>query len=774
MSTVSGGPSLPRYTTSFVGRERERTVLRTLVDSNRFVALIGPGGVGKSRLAAAVAAELAPQFDAGVVRADVGAITAPADLCVEIAGAVGMRDSGAALPAGLIDFLRDRRALVILNGCELLDSDSLLLIQDILGSTSQVSLLATSRRAMHVDGGQSMSLPPFAIPPESAFLGPTELSRVASYEAVQLFVDRARRVRPDFELTHGNASSVAGLCRRLDGLPLALELAASWVRALSVDQIVERMQSTRDFPRAGTPNVVPRHRTLRSLVAGTYELCSRDERLLWSRLTIFEGSFDLAAVETVCGGSPLDRVDLLEVIASLVDQSVVVVDEVVRRSRYRLLRISRDFAVEALADTDRHVLAERHAQHYDRVLLEFVRQLPGPGQFECVDQMRGDYPNLVEAIEFGLTDAGAARTSLRMAADLWSFWFSTGQLTEGRGVLRRVLASPFTDTHVPERVRALHINAYLCVLQGELRSAQKLLDIAETMRPPSENRLNRALGLQVAAMAAMGQELPGAASALLDEALSLSGDIDDPRARMLYMDAIGVAVLLAALGRDTDRARALGQRGLAACAECGDVMWRGYIEYALAVDHWLQGLAGVASGSAAAVLRSTSDELLMTHCTELLAWCAERQDSHETAALLFGAAGRHWRLLGGGFSGFRAVALLHESSVARTRSALGAAGFQSAYESGESLSYADVVAQIADLETPPRPLEPRIVPLTAREMQVAELVAQGRTNREIAQALTISMRTAESHVDHILTKLGLPNRTQVATWMLSRTSRQVR
>jgi predicted ATPase/DNA-binding CsgD family transcriptional regulator len=769
----TGSASYPRYSTSFVGRQRETADLVKQVDENRFVGLIGPGGVGKTRLAAHVARQLREHFDDGVVVVDLVGIVTPADFRTQVAEAIGVRDAGSTTFEAVAEALHGRHTLLMLDGCELLDSDCLLAVQDLLERSETLWILATSRRALHVDGGLVVALPPLAVPPTEFELPEAGMSaeEVEPYEAVELFVERARLVRPTFSLSAANALSVATLCRRLDGLPLAIELAASWVRALSVDQILQRMETSADFPRAGTRNIAPRHRTLSSLVAGTFDLCALEEQTLWARMTVFRESFDLTAVEAVCGGAPLDQTDLLDTIAALVDQSVVVVDDISGHSRYRLLRITREYGATKLSDADDvHAL---HRDHFENLMTEYAQRWPGPGQIRLLSQVQSDYANIVAAIDWGLSRPDTVRSSVRMATDLWCFWFATGRLTEGRSVLGRVAAATLLDATPTERVRALYFNSYLSVLQGKVRSARKLHDIAASSQPENdEDMLCRGLNQQLDAMIRMGFGDDGDPSDSLDQAIATFEQGSDPRARVMFLDAIGVSVLLAALRGNSIHANELGAQGLTACDETEDVIWRGYIEYSLGVDAWIQQSFTRARALALAALRGSPDQLLVTHCIELLAWCASSQGDFAQAARLFGAADRRWRQLGGHFSGFSGLSEHRDRCLSATRRGQTPEAFSTAYGSGRALTVDDIAQETLKQQAIDSSSDPRAAadpsPLTPREHEVAVLVARGLSNREVAEVLTISPRTAESHVDHILTKLNLPNRTQVVAWMLSR------
>ena len=763
--------AVPRFTTSFIGREREVAELVDGLRSRRFVCLTGPGGVGKTRLTARCIPSSGPLFEHGVVWVDAVGIVASSDLRVRVADAVGVRDAKAASPETLKNALRGRRTLLVLDGCEGLDDSSRIFIEALLDSSDTLSILATTRRALHVDGGVVVLLAPLTVPPSEYELAGAlvRVEDIARYEAIRLLVDRARLVRPHYELTSTNARSVVALCRRLDGLPLAIELAASWVRAMSVDQIIRRMETSPDFPRAGTSNIAPRHRTLTSLIAGTFELCTPREQALWARMSVFSESFDLTAVEAVCSGPPLDKADLLDAIASLVDQSVVVVDDNSGDSRYRLLRLTREYGSTKLQDAEE--IRSRHLQHFDKLMSGYVEHWSGPGEIGLLSNLRADYGNITDAIEEGLRRSETADASARMATDLWGFWFATGRLTEGRSILDRVIGSSRLRATSVERIRALYYNSYLSLLQDDAASAHALHAAASVSGTgQGHDGLNKGLRLELDVLIGLSLEIDLVPTESLATAISIFEQADDPRASTMFMDAVSISVLFAALDGQSDYAQELGARGLAVSKRKKDIIWRAYIEYSLGVDAWVQQSFRTAHKRALFGLRTSPDQLLVTHCIELLAWCASSQANFPLAARLFGAADRRWDKAGGQFSGFTGLSRVRDECLTVVRRALKREEFAGEYRSGYRMTVEEV-AEI-DAETYDKTGAARhkqdASPLTSREQEVANLIAEGLSNREIARTLTISPRTAESHVDHILTKLDVSSRTQIAAWVLSR------
>ena len=755
---------MPRHSTTFVGRAHEQDALGAALATNRLTLVVGPGGVGKTRLVTSVLVEGHDAFDGpagSTFFVDLRQISGLDDFCSRIAEALGMRDGSAADPALVNDFARSQDGILVLDSCESVDSDCQQFLQDLALTAPNLTLVATSRRVLRVEGAHLMTLSPLPIPSTEVDVTAAD---IRSFDAVDLFVDRARLLSSTFTVTDSNAAVLVRLLHGLDGLPLAIELAAGWVRALSLQQIIDRMNARPDFPKGDSTSLHPRHRTLQTLTEGSFQLSTEAEQLLWCRLTVFSGAFDLAAVEAVCSGAPLREADLLDHMASLVDQSIVIVDNRGTQARYRLPRLIRDYGDQHLDERDdRAQLRMRHFVHYD----ERVQVAAHSWLHEGTAQLLIDYANIVVAIDYGLTDSSLHGLSARMATDLWHFWFATGQLTRGIDVLERVLAATAGPTAYREL--AFCVAAYLYLLQDNLRYAERLVEHAAEIQAVSRDPLNRAFALQLAGMIAMGYGRTAEATPLIEESAAQYQTLAGPLARELYLDTIGVAVMCAVFTGDTDRARSLAEHGLAVCEESKDYYWRGYIELVLGIASWVSGDHEGARRSAVRAMGHTTDQLLTTHCLELLAWCAQSARSYIRAARLFGGADRMWQFLGGSFSGFRMVTAYRDDSIRTARQHAGERPFHTAYELGRRMTLDELVAYAVDTETELD--DSGLTALTRRELEVARLVAAGLSNRDIAADLTISQRTVETHVEHILSKLALENRTKVAAWIHAR-SRQ--
>ncbi|WP_143546211.1 ATP-binding protein [Rhodococcoides fascians] len=727
--------------------------------SSRFTCLTGPGGVGKTRLAVEAAKACEGDYRDGVVYVDVSSV-ADADALVDsLASVLDLRVGPATKLPLLLDNSSDLQLLLLLDSCERLDERCQSVLQTVVSQTS-ITIVATSRRSLNVDGGQIITVPPLSLPPRSVSM---TIEQLQGSEAVELFLDRARLVRPGYEIAPSQAYSVATLCERVDGVPLALEMAASWIRALSVDQIIDRMDANSDFPR-GRPGADPHHRTLEALTAGSFELCNLREQRLWTRLTVFDGSFDLPAVEEICADDYLERSDLLDLIASLVDQSVVVVDDAGAHSRYRLLHMIRDFGSRRFSGADSARVREAHLAYFDQLLSRTNRDLSAVSDDARLQSLESNYANFTSAIRFSCSSPRTAGTGLGMAVELLYFWYASGRLTEGRTLLRYITTAKYSAAAPIEQRQALCVYAYVAVLQSENRLAAKLLQTAATITSVSVDPFGQALYSQVLAMSTLGTVPLTETIDLLDQTIALYERQNDARAAIYLMDTLGVAVLVAAINGNSEHAQKLGNRGLELCESVGDLRWLGYIRFSLAVDHWMCEDHAAASKIVEHIVGYTRDRLLSTHCIELLAWCAERRNNHEKAATLFGIADRSWQLLGGQFSGFSILRVNRLEQYKLCRAALGEIDFQSAYRRGTETSWADVVSFVQSSGSRDDALEQ----LTRREREVAELIAHGLGNRQIASRLAISQRTVETHVEHILLKLGLSNRTLVARLWIRR------
>src|SRR6516165_6306929 len=464
-----GAHNLPVQLTSFVGRGAQMTDLEKLLVDNRLVTLTGAGGAGKTRLGVEIAARIAPEFGDGVWYVDLAPITHPAVVAVAVARALGLPDQpGRSTMDTLLRFVRDRQMLVVLDNCEHLLDASAELVVALLGAAPGLTLLATSREPIGVAGEVSWRVPSLSL----------------ADEAIELFVDRARRARPDFAVEDDNAAAVGEICRRLDGMPLAIELAAARVRALSPAEILDGLRDRFRLLTGGARTAVRRQQTLRASVDWSYALLTEPERVVFRRLAVFLGGFDLDAAQAVGGGGDVERYQVLDLLTLLVDKSLVVAENSGGRTRYRSLETVRQYALEKLAESgEADAIRARHRDHYTR--LAAALDAPAGSDYErSLEQAESEIDNLRAAFLWSRenSDIGLA---LALASSLQPLWLARGRFREGLAGFDAALAddnAQHSGVAAAVRVRALADRAMLAVLVGapenSLGQAQQALAIA--------------------------------------------------------------------------------------------------------------------------------------------------------------------------------------------------------------------------------------------------------------------------------------------------------
>jgi non-specific serine/threonine protein kinase len=553
------GP-LPAPLTSFVGRDRELAAIGLLLaEGKRLVTLTGPGGVGKTRLALEAARRIAPTFPNGVWLVDLAPLADAALVPQAVATVLGVHEApGRDLTQRLIAALRDRAGLLVLDNCEHLLAACGRLLAAVLPACPRVAVLATSREPLHVQGEQHYPLLPLPVPQADFLLDPSVTTTLPA--AVQLFIERARAVRPDFAPTTEGLVATGTLCRQLDGLPLAIELMAPQVHVLSPEQILSRLPSRMQGIVAVARDTEPRHRTLRALMDWSFDLLAAPEQALLQRLAVFVGGCDLDAVESVCTDDDLQRQDVLELLTALLDKSLVIVEVQPAAARYRLLESIREYAAEKLASAgDATALRARHAAYFLHLARTARRHLTGPAQPESVRRLELEHHNLRAALGWALAGADAA-TALRMCAALAMFWYLKGYYREGRDwIARALLAGPEA---VPRaRATALHGAASLAAVQHDHDDALRLIAESVAVWRTVGDPRGLAASLAELGMHARHQgDLAGARQAC-EEALAIYAESPDPWGQRL---ALGVLGWVAEAEGDHAEARHLLEESLAA------------------------------------------------------------------------------------------------------------------------------------------------------------------------------------------------------------------
>jgi predicted ATPase/DNA-binding CsgD family transcriptional regulator len=744
--------NLPAAMTRFIGRRQELSQVRDALERYRLVTLRGVGGVGKTRLALHLAVDLRRSFADGVWLAELSALRNAELLARTVAASLGLPDQAAGDPVDLLaDHLAERHLLLILDTCEHLVGACAKLAEALLGAAPRLRILATSREPLDVRGEQALLISPLEVPDSD--------EAAARSDAVALFADRAEAMMPGFTLTAANQQPVVQLCRRLDGIPLALELAAVRLRAMSIEQIVARLDDR--FLLLGTiRSSEDRHQTLRAAIGWSHELCTAQEQRLWARLSVFPGGFDLEAAERVCAGEPLTVGALFDTLGRLVEKSIVVCEQDGRR--YRMLDTIREYGAEHLAVLgEQDELRRRHRDHYLGLAEQATAGSLGPEQVGWLVRLRQETPNLRVALDYSYACPGQEVTGLRMTVLLRHYWLSLGLFTEGRRWHDRALA---VGSDSPEAAWAVYGAGVLTLQQGDLERAEPLLARAGDLAQDLRDRDLRAHVTDAQGIASFFAGDLQAAGALHEKALAEYAEIgySDPFALVTFTRLGAVCCLTGEL----DRAIALSEQCLRIAEGLGEQWSRGTALWTRGAARWLAGDVGHAIEDTLSCLRIKEllgDLHTITMAIDLLAVCLVAQEDFARAAVLCGAGDSFWKMLRAPIQQGPYYAEIRRSAAETCRQALGDERFESARQHGLELSVPEAIA-VAKNEAP-TPVGLVSAPLTKREREIAELVTQGLGNREIAEHLVLAKRTVDSHIEHIFNKLGFTSRAQLAAWV---------
>jgi predicted ATPase/DNA-binding NarL/FixJ family response regulator len=728
----------------FVGRHRELAALQELLGAARLVTLTGVGGAGKTRLALRAANLYADSAGIEGLFVSLESVQDARRLPRAVVRALGLTDQSSRDPLDVVvEALRDRRAILVIDNCEHIIDAAAAVVDELLRGLPDLVVLATSRRPLDLDGEHVLPVPPLSLEAGSGELP----------EAVSLLVARARAADNAFRLRPHDVESAAGLCRELDGLPLAIELAATRLRTLSIEELTSRLSSRFALLRGGSRTSVSRQRTLRAVVDWSYELCTPDQRDLWSALSVFSGPFDLAAASAVA-----EAPDLLDALDELVAQSVVEADP--ESGRFRMLETIRSYGRDRAEEEGRWPrLTRRHLDHFAQVAAESARAWYGPGQVAAIAGFRADRAELQAA----LTVASGIGTDLAIGlfTDLRFHWAVGGFIPEGRAWGARVVALPGGSSLL--RVSALATVAWLALLQGDLPEAERWLNEAEALAVEAD--------LSAAQLLAAGVEfhrLRGGlalfsgrpADAVPEFELSIRLAQQSGRPQEALFAQFQLTAALSHLGQP-GAGRSASEA--VAFAEAADENWmRSLAEGALALAAFVEGDLPTAQRRARQSIiddRGFDDPVTECLALELLCWIEAERQSGERAAVLLGATDARWRSTGSAVTAFGPhLSAHHDRCVDTARRLLGGKAYTRHFEQGARLGPREAVALALD-ET-----KAGAGRLSARELDVAARIHQGMINRDIAGELVLSVRTVDSHVQRILGKLGFTSRAQIAAW----------
>ncbi|WP_406135920.1 ATP-binding protein [Streptomyces sp. NBC_01089] len=746
---------LPLEVTGFVGRSAELDRIRELLARARLVTLVGPGGVGKSRLALRAALTLKGGYTDGIVLAELSSLHDPELLPQAVASALGLAEqSGRVLLDVVMEHLQERRLLLVLDTCEHHLDACAFLADLLLREAPGVTLLATSRQPLDVPGEHTLHVPPLAYD-----------------DAATLFEQRAAAVVPGFRINAGNHQDVLALCRRLDCIPLAIELATVRLRAIPLDQLTARLEHRFRVLTGGRRSAaLPRHQTLRTAIDWSHDLCSAEERLLWARLSVFAGPFDLAAVEEVCSGAGLPREEIIEHLIGLVDKSVVLrVLDGDDGSRYRLLDTIREYGADRCAALggEQERCRARHRTHYLARVQHFYETVLTSEQVPLYWELYRDLADLRSALDYSLSRPDGIRPGLEMAARLWPFWVTAGLSKEGRYWLGKGIDADPEPCR--ERALAMLWRSLLALVQGDLEPALAGFEATREVAGQAGSELDLALATGYTGGVRWLLGDPETGQRLLDEALARQHRINDRLSLVVFHYQKGY---MHAVLRDSAAAVEECEKALLLLGdESGECIIKGQILVIEAMAAWGRGEPAECVALARSGLQRSREVHEMfgaANSLELLAWGAAELASPSRAAWLLGAAGALWRKVGSPMMGAAVYLDDHARVESAVRAELGEEEFARLFAQGAELPL-DRAVELAliDADTPAVPLPRQSDPppgdtLTRRERQVAALVSEGLTNREISEQLVISKRTADAHVEHILAKLGFSSRAQIA------------
>jgi non-specific serine/threonine protein kinase len=798
--------NLPVQLSSFVGREREIAELQQLLDGVRLLTLVGAGGVGKTRLAVRLATELVPATKDGVWLVELAALADAALVSHAVAAALDIRErADEPVTATLCEALHAQQILLVLDNCEHLASACAELLEALLPACPKMRVVATGRQPLGVAGETTWRVPSLAVPDPSAVSGADE---IAASEGVRLFLERTRSVLPGFALTDRNAAAVAQICRRLDGIPLAIELAAARMSALGVEHILARLDDRFRLLADTGVRAPERQRTLRATVEWSHDLLADGEKVLFRRLSAFAGGWSLEAAEAVCVGDGLLADEIVDRLARLVRQSLVLVEGQETVARYGLLETLRQYGAERLeAAGEGAAVRTRHLAWFTDLAQRAEAEFNGPHQGEWLAVLEREHDNTRAALRWAL-DSGAVEKCLILATAHAYFWEIRGHRyrTEARHWLGEALAASTPELALPVRAKALYWAGTFALEQFDFPGAVSALE--QSLRLCQQLGADRGTAEALMGLGAVAREQGDYAQAedLLTRSLELVRRLGDQRMVAWVLRSLGSGARAQA---DSRRALELDNESLAICRALGDSHQAGHLldqigeaerdqgELGRADEAHRHGMRLLAAAGCeegvnssryrqARLARARGDNAQAVElafqslrgyrvlgnrrdvpaCLDLLAEIVADSEP-DRAARLFGAAEA--------LRAAMAVALplvdraSRDAGIATAKAALGGSRLDAAWSAGGAATTDESIELALATALPTaRVAAGAALPLTPRELEVTVLVGRGYSNREISEALVVSVRTTEAHVTNVLTKLGLRSRSQLAVWAAER------
>ena len=715
--------NLPQQTTSFIGREKQVAEIKALLGTTRLLTLKGGGGNGKTRLSLQVAADLLTGDGDGVWFVELAPLTDPALVPRAVADVLGIKEQAEQpIQRTLVEALKPKRLLIVLDNCEHLIGACASLASDLLRFCPQVHILASSREALNVSGEQTYRVPSLSLPDPKKMQTVEALSQC---EAVRLFVDRAQAVQSSFAVTSASSLAVAQVCCRLDGIPLALELAAARVRSLSVEEINTRLDSRFRLLTGGARTALPRQQTLRALIDWSYDLLTASEKTLLCRLSVFAGGWTLPSAEAVCANDGVEEWEVLDLVTALEDKSLVVVEQRGDRMRSRLLETVRQYAADRLLEGGEVAAARgRHCDYFLSQAEEADTGARGPEQGMWLDWFESEHDNLRAALDWCREEEAGAEAGLRLAKAMYRFWRVRGYLAEGQERLSAAVGHSGARQHPLERASALRVASGLEQVLGNLMAARALAEEALALFESTENARGGAGVLLTLGNVALMQDDFTGARAYYERGLPLYRKLGEQDGIARALGNLGVIMLmqgdlagakiiceesLTCLQKSGDKensARALRNLGQIAYAQGEDAEARVRLEEAVALFHQIGARNVTLVGSlcllGAVALRQGHTQEARMRLAEGLRLAGEIEDNSVGAealeawaklCLAEGQAAQAACLLGASAQTRRTSGILNdvasqavlEADVLATKAALGEDAFHAAWAKGEQM-----------------------------------------------------------------------------------------
>ncbi len=811
--------NLPVQVTSFVGRRHEIGELKRLLLEHRLVTVTGPGGSGKTRLALQAAAQMLASFPDGIFLADLSALADATLIPTVVAAALRLQtDQRRPTLESLVEGLAGKRVLLLLDNCEHLITGCARLASTLLLSSPQVVILATSREPLGIAGELPWGLPALSLPPRGELVG---AERLPQYDAIRLFTERATVAANGFALTEQNGPALAALCRRLDGIPLAIELAAARTRVLSVQQIAERLHDRLNLLASNSRTTAARHQTLREAIDWSYDLLAEDERTLWRRLSVFAGGFSLEAAEVVCSGRGVETFAVLDLLSQLVEKSLVATEEQGGAKRFRLLETMRQYARERLLEAGEGAALQESHLGWVTSLSETARKgLWSADLSTWLDRLELEQDNLREALQHAEQE-GKADQAVRICGALWRFWYLRGYMQEHQERIQRLAGLAYPPHARRDLGRLMDgLGVFVSEISGDLAEGQRAftrsIDLFREIGDPPE-QISPLMNLGVLLTR---HERYEEAAAHLEEAVRISRQAEDP---VLIGLTLGLLGAIYQFKGEKEAARRSFHEAVTTQQRTGDLgglrtsyLYLGHVavvdeDYPVALHFYETALAlsrasgdrvylgSVLNGCGEAayhlgehekareylveslrICERIGDFLFLIHSLEAIGWVNAAEGRPELALHLEGGAaalrrrygitptaGRRRRMEAGVRPAYRQLDVLTARRAAAVGEALSRPEMVAlASAPPGSLAGAGEPVPPAELEPPHQPVGSQSgqSPLTMREKEVVRLLALGLTAREIGQQLHLSPRTVEKHEENVRNKLNLSNRAALVVW----------